>query len=589
MQRSFCYALVIVSIWLPIFATAERQPLAIIEITSCNAFSGDVNTMAQAINLPFIAMGVNGWLSQITSCPNLTGVDVNKPLRLYVLPSETENRPPVTAAVLPLLDQGEIMLGALRGAFNNQDNTAIKDGEIIAFTGAKPGSVRNDVFVVPLGKRAVMGSNRAAVAEIAAALKNDALPDIASVSGTLRATLDIATLVPLLEKQLKHQAATMRTITPTSPGQPNPGEIMELQQSALLTVMRQLQSFSVGLSAEASGLTLYTRIDPLTNSIAAQVFALRRPPDQRYRALLPPRAFFALAGTGLDAMDLLAEPYAAFTDKLYARMDAPFAKMGPLVRSSLTDAKGIYKGDFAFAVSSSTNGKGLEFVEYIAVKDEQTAIRSLRTSMTNTMALWGSNTNAGFFSLKTDAPRKSGKIEVWPFRYTFNPQAMPAPAMPFLSWFGDLYCESAVAQGHIIMVMSGSNTVTHAMDRALAGLTTPVVNAAAAPQICTLFPEIKTVPVTEWRLASSDLLRLILTATGQADAKKIALLPPPGDGIGGIELRRGDALFSALRISFSELTALSKAFMMLNQTRMPKDAAGRSTIPPHMSAEPAGP
>jgi hypothetical protein len=575
MQRSFASVLVATLILLPGLAPAERQPLAVIELTSCNAFSGNVNSLAQAINVPFIGMGVNGWLSQATSCPNLTGVDVNKPLLLMVLPAETEGAP-ITAAVLPLLDQGELMLGALRGAFK----TSTQDGDIHAFAGAQAGLGNNDVFVAVVGNQAVTSSSRDGVTEIAGALKANTLPTVATISGTLRATLDIQALVPLLDKMFASQAAMMRTIQP-QPGQPNPAEMLQLQQSALLTVLRQMDTFSIGLTADGSGVTFYTRADPVTNSVAARVFAMRRPPDRRYPSLLPPNALFALVGTGLDSMDLLAEPYAAFTDGLYAKMGAPFTQMGPLVRQSLTDAKGLYKGDFALAVTPSENGKGVEFVEYIAVKDEQAATRLLRTGMTNTMALLDTGAKTGFFGLQTGTPRRVGKIEVLPFHYTFNMKALPVPA-PFLSWLDNLYGESAVAHGHMVMVMSGSNTVASAMDRALAGLAKPAAGAAPAPRICTLFPESQLIPVTEWRLDSSALLRLILTATGPANAGKLALLPPRGDGIGGIELLQGQSLFGALRISASELTSLAKAFAAFRTQARPNVTPPPSAIPPHM-------
>jgi hypothetical protein len=279
-------------------------------------------------------------------------------------------------------------------------------------------------------------------------------------------------------------------------------------------------------------------------------------------------------------MDLLAEPYAAFTDGLYAKMGAPFTQMGPLVRQSLTDAKGLYKGDFALAVTPSENGKGVEFVEFIAVKDEQAATRLLRTSMTNTMALLDTGAKTGFFGLQTGAPRRVGKIEILPFHYTFNMKALPVPA-PFLSWLDNLYGESAVAHGHMVMVMSGSNTVAGAMDRALAGLAKPAAGTAG-PRVCTLFPEIQATPVTEWRLDSSALLRLILTATGPANAGKLALLPPRGDGIGGIELLQGQSLFGALRISASELTSLAKAFATF-QTQARSNVTPPAAIPPHMN------
>jgi hypothetical protein len=592
MKRLTGCALAAVFALLPILAPAERRPLAVVEITSCNAFSGDVNTLAQAINTPFIAMGVNGWLGKASSCPNLTGVDVNKPLRLFVLPAETEGQAPVTASVLPLLDQGEILLGALRGAFPRSS----QDGDILSFAGAQAGMVTGDIFVALVGNQAVTASSRAAVAELAAALKANALPTVPAVSGTLRATLDVEALTPLLEKGMQSQVATMRKMMPQQPGQMNPADMLELELSALVDIMHQTQSFSIGMSADASGVTLYTRVDPVAGSTVARVLALSRPPNPRYRALIPPNALFAYVGSGLDAMDLLIEPYTVFAEKLYAKMGEPYAQTGPLLRKSLADAKGLYTGDLAVAVAPTADGKGVELVEFLAVKDEQAAWKFLRTSMTNTVALMAASAKTGF-GVQVGVPRKSGKTEILPFRYTFSPQdvpatpGLPAAAMaPFLKFFGNLCGECAVADGHFVMAIAGSNTVARTMDRALASLAAPAPEAAVLlPKVRAIFPEIQAAPVTEeWYLSSSDIFRLVLGAIGKDDAKLLAQLPPAGAGIGGIELRKGDAHFNAMRISASELTALSKAFKALQQPRN-APTAGRAPVPPHMAAEQPAP
>jgi hypothetical protein len=367
-----------------------------------------------------------------------------------------------------------------------------------------------------------------------------------------------------------------------------------MQQTLLLTLLRQTEAFSLGVSIDEAGITLYSRTDPVAGSTHAAMQARKLPAPATLRALLPANAFLAVAGTGLDGMDLIAEPYAAFMGSLYEKMDAPFSALGPLYRQAILESRGIYQGGYAVAVMPVPEKQTLAFVQWAAVKDEQAASRMLHTSLTNTLSALNAQGENKMFTIELDAPRRVGGTEILRFRYAFNLPDLPMPLRetPFLGWFtSGLHAESAVTKGYLVSAIGASNDVSRVMDDALASL-----NKKAAPQstprVCKLFPEIPAEPVSEWLLSTSDILRFALRLSGEKMAAVIERLPPRGQGVGGIEILRDGACFGALRISASELQALTGAFAVIQEAQRPAGAGATHreiVAPPHMTDDPVIP
>lgn len=575
-------AVSVLILFLATFSLA-RDPIAVAEITSGNAFSANVTALAQMVNVPFLAMGVNAWLSNVTHCPNMAGVDMNKPIK-FVVWLDDDGKGIGFTVVTSIVDAGETLGTAFKAVHGKTEET---EG-ILALQEAKlPGAIKLNVAFVD--NLAVIGEERKFVADTVTAIKNKKLPSVAAISGTVKVSINIPEVVPWADKSLTEIVNDLAGMTE--------GRAVD-QKAMAVDTLKQIKELSLGLSIDVSGLTVYSRIDPIANTKIAEFFSKFTPVDQRYSRLLPEKSLFAFSFTGMDAADLFTEFYMKSFENAADDLGLGKAEMSAYIKSFNEAMKNQYAGACAGSLASTGNGSQLELVEIFAIKDEAITRAVVYNSQTNASAIFRQpglqeHLKGAKIQIEPAKSRVHEGVEIFPVKYVFvlpddKRKEVPAPLLQFLE---NLSYEYATVNGHLVTVFGVQDGTTKTMEKTVDKLKN-FATITDGSKICKLFPEMVAVdPVGEWQVSLSDFLIYIGKLSGKLTPEIMAMLPPQtGEGLGAINLRKGEALFGALRLSASEIKWLTQASAAGRQAIIGNQVPNRNQnnnvpaieVPPHM-------
>jgi hypothetical protein len=422
------------------------------------------------------------------------------------------------------------------------------------------------VYVAQVGKRAALASDQATaemMSRILAAKSADA-PAIV-FPGTLRARLDIAACIPFIEgvKQMTAETMGQQPMPPNM--QMNPSELIDAELDALLMLMGEIRSYTIGITVSPTAINLCDRVTPMSGTKTASWIAGLTAPSPAYVKAIPENAVFASVGSGMNVMDQIAEPYADLLEKIYAAFGEPMNKMGPLMREMMLQFKDTYAGDIAIGFIPAPGGKGLGMVELVAVKDPAKARQLLSEMYGSYNEKWGKAMPG--LTLETLPKRQYKGVDIESFTYKVDDlAAQPAtPGLPMtptmsVKWLDGIRWEMAVTGNNLIYTLGTPEIMNAAIDRLKAGTGSAVNESAAFKK---LFPSTSgnVVEYHTWSLCRTA--RELLAAIPGVPPAVVAAIPSDSPGMAGYSISKGSNLIGLGRISLAEIKAIIEAVPQL--------------------------
>ena len=571
-RGTFRIVLVLVGLAYAAVATSARaaQPAVVVEIESVSALMDAVQTVTTALGQPAPeAPMVHGALGATLKAPGLAGIATDRPVQLYVfLPAlsaageafDPTALAPRTVFVLPLQGDGAVHADAVGAMF--PDSEAV--GAVTHLSNAAvPGQ---ELYMVTVGTRRAVGQDLETLQGMQELLSGQGDTPVVAFPGSARVRLDMQACLPYVEAA-SAQMLQMMQAEPMPPDMPmNPAKMLEAEVEGLVMLMRELRSYTLGIKVSPSAITIMDRITPMSGTKTASWIAGMTAPTPAYMAAMPENAMLASVGSGMDVMDNIMEPYAEIMGKIYGAMGPPMDQMGPLMRELMMSFKGIYAGDIAMGIVPAASGKGVGFVEVIALADAARAKQIIDEMYAGFNEDWG-KAMPGFSMVQLDDRQHDG-VTVQAFAYKIeavtNQSAMAVPMMS-MKWMEAMRWEMAFVGNDLVYTVGEPEIMDAALDRLKAGGT----SITETEMFTGLFPKTKGTIVEAHTLSLCSTLKSLLGLIPGVDPAALAAIPDNTPGMAGYALTKGGNLIGMDRISLGEITALMQAIPTLGTSMGP--------------------
>jgi hypothetical protein len=577
-SRRFPFAAALCAIVLAWAPLARSQGVfGVVEMDSWGGFSSNLAAFCQSAELPFALINLNALAGPALRAPNLAGVDLRRPIRIYLLLKSKNGKPEPAAVIgLPVSDNGTAYLDTLRGAFA----TAAENNGAHVFSGPRGMMLRARRAAVVVTNGVALVADAAADAAAAAdALRANAVPAFGKMPADVRVGLDMAALLPLVERAADEMHDRMGKMPAPQPGMPDPGAVLDAEMEAAVSFCRQVGKLSLGFKADAAAATITASLDARPGTTLEGVLQQQRPPSERYMGLLPPDALFGVVGGGLGGMNLLAKPYAALMEKMYRGIPGMAGTAGAM-RDLLMKTAGMNAGDYAVGlIRDARSARDVVFVEVVAIADPAKAGQVMREGLAMANDMYKGMPIG--LSVETLPARVHAGVPVTAFRYRVTEPTNAAPGMAFPmptaainGFLAKLSFEYAILDKDIVVAAGRAGAIDQVIDRMrLPG------GPAFGRKARALFGDISAPPTEIGHMDLTAALPVVLRLIPGVDTNALAMLPPPGDGLGTIEFRRGNSWVGALRVSASEVRALAAAVPAMQALMSPGGTPGDAEDP----------
>jgi hypothetical protein len=293
---------------------------------------------------------------------DLTQLDVTQPARFVlvkagprkvevVLQCTVKDLAAYRAALQPSLTKGEEKDGVMSYA---EDDKTVAIGES--------------------GKVICVGENAAAVAQVLALVKSNALPQTPMLpGGDVVASLGVKSLLNHLADEkgvvlgdLKESMKNMLSMAPGAGQGPQAQAMLEAEVDALENFLKQVDRATISLTPDAQEVKLSAKVEPVQGSLLAVYLAtvpVGIPATLKYM----PEDAFAVCAFKVGNLEPLAIPFIAFSAKVMAAGGADPAQVAQL-SSLCSNWLKAYGDDMTFALRS---GQGMRSVMAGALKDPE--------------------------------------------------------------------------------------------------------------------------------------------------------------------------------------------------------------------------
>lgn len=556
---------------------SSEQIAAVVEVESISRLIADIDSVAGTLYLSSQGDKIMGNLERMFGSPGLAGIDTNKTFHAYVLlpksesvppppglPSEVStkkessaDREPAVVFVLPLKDKGKLYLQSVSKSFERSEK--IKTAYHFSVPRLQRPEASPDLYVMIAEGNAIVGpdlDNIEAI-EIEVVKKGTEVTPLQSLPGAIRLGIDVQACLPLIKRSICRcaDAISQSPLSATPGTKVDPAKMLEAESEALLAVLRQIKSFSIGIGVRSKAVEIYNRIAPVPETILAGILKNLTPPSDKYLSALPADAYLAVAGSGMNAIDEIIEPYCDMLGKMYAAMGPETSETGAQIQNSMRSMKGMYSGEYAIGVIPGADGKGISLVEIFAVNDSVKMQKLMEETFSTYNEKYGKLMRG--MTITTNEPRTYKDVKISSYSYSVDPSAQEPVPLP--DWLKNLKLEMAFVGNDMIFTMHPPAVMNAAIDRLKNG----GARLDRSSLFTGLFPQMSAKPVKVYGLSLVSLIKAALGAIPNANVQMLAMIPDSAGGLGGYSIKKDDNLLGVMRISMSEMTALKNSLPLI--------------------------
>ena len=541
-------------------------PVVTVQASSLDALLAETATIVGQLELPMPEPAIAGMIGNALKAPGLVGIDRAKPLQMHVvmpmviaaeqLPSSQPAKPSMVF-VLPLAGDGALYFSALEQMFS----APVTEGRLRHFGGSTMPAA-GEIYTGTAGGYVVLGSESSTVEEVLSKFEQNGIKEscLLKLPGTLLVGIDAAECVKLIEVGSQQALQAMQQQQMPAGVAMDPARILKAEFDALLGIMRQIDGYTISVGVREKSVDFYSRVDPVPDSVVAQVIQSHAVPSAKYAGFVPEDALFAISGSGMNIMDTIAEPYSKLVEEIYGAMGPQFSTLSPTIRKLMTDISGIYAGDYAIGVVLGADGK-VGMMEAIALTDPKRAkevIDEMMASYNDTFAK-----SVPGLSMQTGEPRVQGGVQIQSFAYKIDPAAaaQAATPMPMPKWLDNLVFEVAYIDDSLLYTVGGPAV----MDTAIARMKGQGVPIVQSPRFTGLIPRIKYEPVQAYTMSLAKLIQALLSQFAGTSVTMPATMPVGNSGMAGFALVRGDNYIDFDRVSFDEIVGIKNMMPVIQQ------------------------
>ena len=562
----------------------------VIECESINKLLGDIDTLSQTLDLKLQRVKTELALAELFMSKDLAGISSNKPFQACIVIEQLnqQDKPNVKPAkkatpfalVLPLTDNGSIYLKSLGKSYSKSE----KEKTLTHFSlpaGEKPPK-EPDMYIGITGDKAILGPDADNVETVMASLGNMSIikTDFANIPGTIKAAIDVSTIIPPVETMLSMTKVMMRQTPPqpAAPGMPtiaNPAQILAAEGDVLLAILKQLKSYVIGIGIKGKSIEILSITAPTPGSQLAGMTKNLPAPSEKYVSAMPAGAFIAMAGSGMNILDIFIEPYSIMMCKLMeATTQKDGTKAGSQMKDIILSMKGCFSGDYAMGVVVGATPKDFAMVQMVGVNDPVKFRKTILDAFAVSSVMY-SNMMTGM-TLTIEKSRMSGGCEVIPYSVSYNLPTNTVPAMATAGFLKNFKAEMAFVGKDVIYTLGGGPVVTDdAITRLKTGAGAKVQTSKA---FSSLYPQAPSKTVS---IHSIELMRMLKAyiATVPNGEQMLQMIPDSNSGIAGYAMLRGSDIFNVTRIGLDEIAAIKNSAPAIGLLLMPLMMGGKTAQP----------
>ena len=580
-MRCRCVAVCLLVVLAVVVTVPAADVALVVEIKSLDTLLADADKLASGLDIECGRDIVTGALQDALGLCGLESINAAAPLRAYVLmadavgaaPAPGAGGPPVVLAV-PLKDDGSSFLDAVGEGFGSR----AKVGGVYSFTEpvqAKPGGFAA-LSAAIVGGVACIGDDSTRVETVADLYRaGNADACLAKLPGTVRVGLNVKACAEFVKKQLDMVAAMTAQMPAqtVSPGMTvDTGKILKAEGDALVGIMSQIASLTISIQAASGAVAAYTRVTPVDGTALATILMKDNKVPPRYMSAIPADAMLAYVAGGMDAFDVIAEPYIDLMEDIYGAMGEQMTGVSTAVRKTMVDLIGIYAGGIMAAVVPGPGGKGLGLIEVFELKDVAKAREIMDEMLLSYNEVYGAAMPG--LTLKEGAPRTYAGVKIRLFSYEFDPAAamsdgggMPPQMMMGMAWMKNMKWQMGFLGNDMIYTMGGGpDLMDNTIDMMLKGAG---VSLMESKSFVSLVPSVTHSPVEAYTLSPLKMIKTWLGSLPQTDAASLAMIPDSTGGMAGYSVMMGKRhLISVGRVSYSEINGFKTAGPQIGQLFM---------------------
>jgi len=552
---------------------AEAEKIGVVmECESISRLITDTGIISKALGMKVETSRIETMLDNMSASAGRTGISSNKPFRIFVV-TETGDNDPAQAGteqpdkpvvlVFPLTDNGDTYLKSVGSSYEKKE----KAGILTHFSGPAEQCVarESDFYVGIADNQAVTGTDAAKV-ELVLAHILPGKPVPGSVPGTLKIFVDVAAIMPSVEKALKNSTETMKQAfnSPAATNTPmtNPGQILMAESELFLAIMKQLKTCSYGIGVKDNAIEINSLVAPVAGGQLEAITRTLVPPSGKYTCALSPDAFISTSGNGMNVCDIFIEPYCKMMDTMFDAAD-PDGKFKTKMRDTIISMKGAFSGEYSIGVIPGASTKDMALVEVIGVNDAAKFRKNILDALNTMKDMY--STSMPLMSMTFEKTRTSGGVEVIPYTCSVNqPAGSPPQASPLMNLGKNYRAEMACVDNAFIYTMGGGTAV---MDKVIERLKTAGNKAEPSKAFATLFPTPPDRMISTYSIELGRLIKAFMASLPNSE-QMIQMIPDSRSGVAGYSVLRGNDIAGVTRIGFEEIECIRSSLMPLGLMMM---------------------
>ncbi len=528
-------------------AAAELQSLAVVEAANYQTLTSQCASFFQAAGLSGTLVDIGSFAGRAFLTPNLAGVDVTKPIRLFMLVGDPPVEQPHPAVLLPVVQSGEPYLAGLKASYAQVN----RSGAVYLAEGARNAEAPDPLYVALVGAQAVASPDLTALRWVVTHMRDQTLPVAILPDVPLRMTLTPDVLAASLEAFAASQtlgnapAATVATL--------------QAHLALLARVVRDLERLSIGLAPGGRGLGLTVRARARSGTPLAQAIDQPRSPDTRAERALTGQPLFSIADATPGFMARLPDYYLEWLESLADATEFLGCRICPRGRGWLVEFRDLLGGARVGALLAVPTKTGLAHVQLFTLRGEPAEAEARLQRLVAALPA-----SPAFGGLATNAARVVKGVTIHSFLTTAAPAARPtrdAPQLDLSVILADLarrtHVELAVCSNLLVSVHGPAGSLEAFLPDLQAD---PPGGLAALDRIRRAFPEPVPALCGAATFAPVNAMRVLASLVPGVDAEQLARFPETADGGAMVVVAREQELTWTTRITSSEVYAMKRIF-----------------------------
>jgi hypothetical protein len=555
-------------------AHALEKSIAVAQIPNLKDANERISQLAESLELPLPPQMLTGQLGMTIMSPELKGVDVEKPITIYIgKPESSRPGPPSAVIRFTVTGDGSEYLDAVGSMVPEREE--LKPGVYKFPMGPPDMEGAPALFVAIKDSQALVGFKLSDIKELSGDLSDAEADLLKNLPGSVSITLNVDMLSAMLAEQIENQKKMMEAMKAelASGGEDvsdmfknDPAAMMDSYATFAQQLLGQFETLILTLDV-GDNVTLRTHVQGKADSTLAKIIEDTQPPSATISGIADPNSIMTFYGT-IAGVDYLLEPYADWMSSMYESMGPPIADLNHSYRELIMGMKGLYKGGYNMLVLPPKTGSPLQLMGLYEINDKAQAQKYMEDSIKLQESQFEQMKDAGISVKINKQPvgtYNDTEVETYKLEYILSGEMGDDLPPPVAAMMTNLAYQIAYVDDYMLYGFGDVENIHRVIDHVKSGTA-----AAIAPSG---FEDVSGEIVGYWNIDVSKFLAAMNDIMQDLGINALAGMNDVQANVRGLMVKELGGYSSLVRLTRSDI----KGFMEMGQKLTPKRKPGNAS------------